>query len=542
MKKTTQKTIGVLLSLLIALSGFGAAAFAEGETTKEVSYVDADGAPQTAEAIVAAPGSHYGASDGTGWYVIEGTYSGDGQLFFEDAVTNLILADDADWTITNPEFISIGNVKSGGGTLNVFAQADNSATLHLSGGMLSYYGAMNVYGGTVISSQRIGGSPSSGDFTAGNCTLTGSLYGKNITLYNCTVTGNTGNCTGDFTIDGGTYTSVCGSTETPVRANSIVIANAAVEGSGGQNGLQATGGSVTISNSSVNITASNMAISGRGVSISGGSVTATGTGNFGVYSSGPIEITGGAVTAEGGAFGLYGQGVSITGGNVTASGSVAGVNAGSLLTLGADAPDSSYTLGSVFSGATVTVKEGQTLTDGENDYTETLTAEQVAALAGKTLTCKHVMADDWTYYDGTRHVKVCTVCGGAPEYEDHDVIVRGAGDATCGAEGYTGDEYCSVCGQRLSEGEVTPPTGDHVTELVNVKEATATEDGYTGDEVCTVCGQTVRRGETIPATGETDDGEVCPICGKVHTGSFARWVSILYFIYTFLLRILRVIR
>ena len=615
MKKNMQKTISVFLSLLMLLSVFGVVAFAEGETTKEVSYVDASGAPQTVEATVTVPGSHYGVSDETGWYVIEGTYSGNGQLFFEDAVTNLILADDADWTITNSDLVNIGNVRSGGGTLNVFVQADNSATLHLSGGLISYNGAVNVYGGTIISSQRIGGSPSNGDFTASNSTLTGSLYGKNITLHNCTVTGYTGNCGGDFTIDGGSYTSVCESWEVPVRATNIVIANATVEGSGCQNGLQATGGSVTISNSTVNVTASNMAISGSGVSISGCNVTATASGNFGIYSSGPIEISGGTVSAEGGIFGLYGQSVVLNGGNVTASGNVAGVNAGSALTLGADVPDSSYTLGSVLSGATVTVKEGQTLTDGENDYTGTLTSDEVALLAGKTLTCKHVMADEWTCYDETRHVKVCTVCGGTLEYEDHDVIVRGAGDATCVNAGYTGDEYCSVCGERLSEGEViqptgnhsydnqdweyydnhqhvhycetcgTPeyvdhdvivrgagdatcvnagytgdeycsvcgerlsegeiiqPTGSHTTVLVNAMEATATEDGYTGDEVCTVCGNTIKTGTVIPRTGtetptipdESSNDNICKWDNVDHGTSFLGKIiklfhSILYLI------------
>ncbi len=542
MKKNMQKTISVFLSLLMLLSVFGVVAFAEVETTKEVSYIDAGGAPQTVEAIVAVPGSHY-TSTGTGWYVIEGTYSGNEALYFDDAVTNLILADDADWTITNSALISIGNVNSASGTLNVYAQANNTGEVHLTGGLISYYGSVNAYGGRISSSQRIGGSPSNGDFTASNCTLNGSLYGKNITLHNCTVTGKTGNCTGDFTLEGGTYISVCESSEAPVRAKNIVIANATVEGSGSQNGLQATGGSVTISNSTVNVTASNMAISGSGVSISGGNVTATASGNFGIYSSGPIEISGGTVTAEGGVFGLYGQGISITGGVVTASGNVAGVNAGSALTLGADVPDSSYTLGSVLSGATVTVKEGETLTDGENDYTGTLTSDEVALLAGKTLTCKHVMADEWTCYDGTRHVKVCTVCGGTLEYEDHDVIVRGAGDATCVNAGYTGDEYCSVCGERLSEGEIIQPTGNHTTVLVNAMEATATEDGYTGDEVCTVCGNTIKTGTVIPRTGtetptvpdESSNDNICKWDNVDHGTSFLGKIiklfhSILYLI------------
>ncbi len=144
---------------------------------------------------------------------------------------------------------------------------------------------------------------------------------------------------------------------------------------------------------------------------------------------------------------------------------------------------------------------------------------------------------EWTYFSADQHVRNCTVCG-KPEYEEHDVIVRGAGDATCGDEGYTGDEFCSVCGERLSEGEIIPPTGNHSIALVNAKEATATEDGYTGDEVCTVCGQTVQTGEVIPATGDTTPDEpdtpdtptegVCPFCGKTHS---LKWIRIIHYIF-----------
>ena len=511
-----KKAISVFLSLLMLLSVCGFAAFAEGETTKEVTYIDASGTPQTVEAIVAVPGSHYSTSDEANWYVIEGTYNGDGQLFFEDAVTNLILADDADWTITNSDMINIGNVRPGGGTLNVYVQANNTGKLNLTAGMLSYEGAMNIYGGSISSYFKIGGSPSRGDLTASNSTLTGTLCGKNITLCNCTVNGKIQEVEGDFTLDGGSYTSVCGSYEMPVRARSIVINNATVEGSGGQIGLSATGGSVTICNSTVTVTASNIAISGNAVSISGDNTSVITNGSFGLYSSGgPIEITGGTVKAECSTFGIYSnQSVTITGGNVTVAGNVAGVNAGSTLALGADTPNSSYTLGSVFSGATVTVKANQTLTDGDNDYTGTLSSEQVAALAGKTLTCKH------------------------------NVIVKGAGDATCGQAGYTGDEYCSVCGAKLSEGEIIPPTGSHTTVVVNAKDATATEDGYTGDEVCTVCGQTSKTGEVIPAAGgdtpdEPGDGGDCPYCGKYHAKLWVRIVHLVLWLFQNLFRVFK---
>ena len=42
------------------------------------------------------------------------------------------------------------------------------------------------------------------------------------------------------------------------------------------------------------------------------------------------------------------------------------------------------------------------------------------------------------------------------------------------------------------------------TELRGAKEPTATEPGYTGDLYCTVCGELLRKGEIIPATGAVD--------------------------------------
>ena len=54
------------------------------------------------------------------------------------------------------------------------------------------------------------------------------------------------------------------------------------------------------------------------------------------------------------------------------------------------------------------------------------------------------------------------------------------------------------------------------TEVRDAKEATCGADGYTGDTWCTVCNQKIKTGETIPATGaHTDanqDGK-CDVCG-----------------------------
>ena len=85
-----------------------------------------------------------------------------------------------------------------------------------------------------------------------------------------------------------------------------------------------------------------------------------------------------------------------------------------------------------------------------------------------------------------------------PVCEHASTEIRGAKEATCTEDGYTGDEVCTVCGEIVKQGETIPALG-HKTELRNAKEATCTEDGYTGDEVCTVCGETVKEGQVIPA-------------------------------------------
>ena len=83
-------------------------------------------------------------------------------------------------------------------------------------------------------------------------------------------------------------------------------------------------------------------------------------------------------------------------------------------------------------------------------------------------------------------------------YEHAHTEVRNGKEATCTEEGYTGDVYCTDCGQLVAQGETIPALG-HKAELRNAKDATCTEAGYTGDEVCTVCGEVLKQGEALPA-------------------------------------------
>lgn len=75
--------------------------------------------------------------------------------------------------------------------------------------------------------------------------------------------------------------------------------------------------------------------------------------------------------------------------------------------------------------------------------------------------------------------------------------VRDAKDATCTEPGYTGDTYCTVCNEKVKEGEVIPAKG-HTEEIRNQLEPTLTTPGYTGDKYCKVCGVLIEKGDVIP--------------------------------------------
>ncbi|MBR4745059.1 MAG: hypothetical protein IK082_12860 [Oscillospiraceae bacterium] len=502
MKKTMRKTFGVFLSLLMLLSIFGVAAFAEDKrpvTMETVSYIDENGETQTVEAGVLEDGGQpYGAQGETNWYIIKGVSSVSDQVSFYDAQVNLIIADGAELTFGG----NSRNLVCFNGSLRIYAQEAGTGKLTLTGHnrITSMYGDVQIIGGE-ITTEAI--TP---DYMNGNGTLSiygGTvnsklMFGKYVFINGGTVEGQINDSTDTFRMTGGflnshTYSDIGSSI--PLRAKNIEISGGTVV-TEGQYGMYTPSGSISITGGDVTATANNvnsgMGISAPAITITGGKVSATSEKSFGIFSTGTV-------------------------------------------TFGADMPDTEITFNKPYPEATYVIKEGQTMTDGENDYTGTLTAEQVAAMSGVTLTltCKHTYGDDeWTCFSADVHVRYCKVCG-APEYEAHDVIVRGGGDATCVDEGYTGDEFCSVCGQRLSEGEIIPPTGHHTTELVGAKEATATEDGYTGDEVCTVCGQTIKQGEVIPATGEAtpdgpDDGDACPFCGKTHDGVFGWLIGFIH--------------
>ncbi|MCM1179752.1 MAG: leucine-rich repeat domain-containing protein [Clostridium sp.] len=80
------------------------------------------------------------------------------------------------------------------------------------------------------------------------------------------------------------------------------------------------------------------------------------------------------------------------------------------------------------------------------------------------------------------------------EVEDEEV------EATCTTPGKTIGSHCDVCGIILVEQEEIPALGTHGdTEIRNAKEATETADGYTGDVYCKICGEKLQDGNVIKA-------------------------------------------
>ena len=113
----------------------------------------------------------------------------------------------------------------------------------------------------------------------------------------------------------------------------------------------------------------------------------------------------------------------------------------------------------------------------------------------------------------------CKECGYVqnPDCSHENVALRNAREATCTEFGYTGDTYCTVCGEMVALGQDIPATGHRNTQLWNQKNATCGESGYTGDTYCVDCNMLLAEGKAIPATGAhtfDEDGR-CKDCGYV---------------------------
>ena len=161
-------------------------------------------------------------------------------------------------------------------------------------------------------------------------------------------------------------------------------------------------------------------------------------------------------------------------------------------------------------------------------------------------TCRMIGAKTYT----------CTVCGETrdevvpknPDNHTGGTEIKLRLEATCTADGYTGDVYCKGCGKLLSSGSAVaafghqwdagtviqeatcrtigvtrytctlcgaareeksgknPENHSGGTEVESRVDATCASDGYTGNVYCKGCGNLISIGETIPALGHHWDG------------------------------------
>lgn len=82
-----------------------------------------------------------------------------------------------------------------------------------------------------------------------------------------------------------------------------------------------------------------------------------------------------------------------------------------------------------------------------------------------------------------------------------DGIVKKAKEASCTAEGYTGDTACSVCGTKIAEGKVIAKK-EHTPVTDAAVAPTETTEGKTEGSHCSVCNTVLTAQQVIPATGK----------------------------------------
>ena len=83
----------------------------------------------------------------------------------------------------------------------------------------------------------------------------------------------------------------------------------------------------------------------------------------------------------------------------------------------------------------------------------------------------------------------------------HTTETVNAKAATCGADGYTGDQYCTVCKQIVETGNAIPATGNHTPETIAAVAATCTATGLTEGAKCSVCGTILTAQAVVNALG-----------------------------------------
>lgn len=129
---------------------------------------------------------------------------------------------------------------------------------------------------------------------------------------------------------------------------------------------------------------------------------------------------------------------------------------------------------------------------------------------------------------------VCEYCGksyGGFDSSKHagETEIKNDRDATCTEEGYTGDTFCSGCGEKVSSGSSTTKLGhideneDHVCDRINCKaiisaceggEANCNEVGYTGDNYYNGCDTKLSDDKSVDKTGHSYEEEIAKLTSQ----------------------------
>lgn len=112
-----------------------------------------------------------------------------------------------------------------------------------------------------------------------------------------------------------------------------------------------------------------------------------------------------------------------------------------------------------------------------------------------------------------------------PATGHREIEAISAKEATCTGTGNTPYWHCKTCDKYFSnkactevitkEDTLIPATGHGKTEITGAKEASCTAEGYTGDKICTVCKEVIEKGTVIKKKAHTYKEGKCTVCGTV---------------------------
>ena len=266
------KTIRILLSLIVLLTTGGVSRVCA-ETIDNVSYLDANGDPQTADNVTVLTGSE--TTLAAGWYIARGELNYTSTLTLNGEV-HLILEDNAAMTVGTKDNPIVGHAIEANGDFTIYGQGGTTEGKLIATGLnpndYSYgiwvdNGGLTINGGTIKATGGDDGihfrtvhntPPKDLIINGGDIEAKGSKYSGIYTYY------------GDVTINGGKLKAIG-----PERGISPA----------GQTGS----GKFTINDGQVEATGSLYGIYAKGtITISGGQVKATATGTennpYGIYS------------------------------------------------------------------------------------------------------------------------------------------------------------------------------------------------------------------------------------------------------------------